>query len=138
MNARATRAALIAAGKVVHDLEAERIALRGRHRAQRVDQRRQVLGRDDHLRSAAIEAGAVGLDGARAVDVRREGSRVAAVVFRAGEETGANAAEITRAYTVAREIFGSLRMRDEISVAGGSAASLLQLSRGDRVTIVPK
>jgi glutamate dehydrogenase len=27
-------------------------------------------------------------------------------VFRAGEETGANATEITRAYTVAREIFG--------------------------------
>jgi menaquinone-9 beta-reductase len=36
---------------------------------------------DDHLRTTALKAGATGLDGARAVDVRREGGRVAAVVF---------------------------------------------------------
>jgi geranylgeranyl reductase family protein len=36
---------------------------------------------DDYLRSTAIESGAVGIDGARAVDVRRDGARVAAVVF---------------------------------------------------------
>ena len=36
---------------------------------------------DDHLRTTAIKAGAVGMDGARAVDVRLEGGRVAAVVF---------------------------------------------------------
>ena len=36
---------------------------------------------DDHLRTTALKAGAVGLDGARALDVRREGERVAAVVF---------------------------------------------------------
>ncbi len=36
---------------------------------------------DDHLRTTAIKAGARALDGARAVDVRREGDRVAAVVF---------------------------------------------------------
>jgi geranylgeranyl reductase family protein len=43
---------------------------------------------DDHLRTTAIKAGALAVDGARAVDVRREGGRVAAVVFRgAGGET---------------------------------------------------
>lgn len=36
---------------------------------------------DDHLRTNAIKAGAVGVDGARAVDVRLEGGRVSAVVF---------------------------------------------------------
>jgi len=42
---------------------------------------------DDHLRTTAIKAGAVAVDGARAVGVRRDGGRVAAVVFRtaAGE-----------------------------------------------------
>ena len=42
---------------------------------------------DDHLRSAAIKAGARALDGVRAVDVRREGGRVATVVFTRGDET---------------------------------------------------
>ncbi|WP_323792956.1 geranylgeranyl reductase family protein [Nocardioides sp.] len=42
---------------------------------------------DDHLRTTAIKSGATALDGARAVDVRREGERVAAVVFRQGEDT---------------------------------------------------
>ena len=37
---------------------------------------------DDHLRTTAIKAGATAVDGARAVDVRRDGGRVAAVVFR--------------------------------------------------------
>ena len=36
---------------------------------------------DDHLRTTAMKSGAVGVDGARAVDVRRDGARVAAVVF---------------------------------------------------------
>ena len=36
---------------------------------------------DDHLRTTAIKAGATALDGARAVDVRMDGARVAAVVF---------------------------------------------------------
>ena len=36
---------------------------------------------DDHLRTTAIKAGAVGMDGTRAVDVRREAGRVTAVVF---------------------------------------------------------
>ncbi len=40
---------------------------------------------DDHLRTTAVEAGAVGLDGFRAVDVRRDGDRVSAVVFRTDE-----------------------------------------------------
>ena len=37
---------------------------------------------DDHLRTIAIKSGALALDGARAVGVRREGERVAAVRFR--------------------------------------------------------
>ena len=37
---------------------------------------------DDHLRTTAIKAGASALDGARAVDVRRTGDRVSAVVLR--------------------------------------------------------
>jgi geranylgeranyl reductase family protein len=37
---------------------------------------------DDHLRTTAIKSGAVAVDGARALDVRREGDRVTAVVFR--------------------------------------------------------
>ncbi len=36
---------------------------------------------DDHLRTTALKAGATALDGARALDVRREGGRVAAVLF---------------------------------------------------------
>lgn len=41
---------------------------------------------DDHLRTTALKAGAVGLEDARAVDVRREGERVAAVVLKDGRE----------------------------------------------------
>ncbi|MCW2782006.1 MAG: geranylgeranyl reductase family protein [Marmoricola sp.] len=42
---------------------------------------------DDHLRTNAIKAGAAGIDGARAVDVRMDGDRVAAVLFdRSGEK----------------------------------------------------
>ena len=37
---------------------------------------------DDHLRTTAIKAGVTAVDGLRAVDVRRDGERVAAVVFR--------------------------------------------------------
>ena len=37
---------------------------------------------DDHLRTTAIKAGATAVDGTRAVDVRREGDRVAGVVFK--------------------------------------------------------
>jgi geranylgeranyl reductase family protein len=40
---------------------------------------------DDHLRTTAIKAGAQAVDGARAVDVRLEGGRVAAVVFATAE-----------------------------------------------------
>ncbi len=42
---------------------------------------------DDHLRTTAVKAGATGIDGARAVDVRRDGARVSAVVFKKGDET---------------------------------------------------
>lgn len=36
---------------------------------------------DDHLRTTAIKSGATAIDGARAVDVRMDGAKVAAVVF---------------------------------------------------------
>ena len=42
---------------------------------------------DDHLRTTAIKAGARAIDGARAVDVRRDGERVSTVVFARGDET---------------------------------------------------
>ena len=41
---------------------------------------------DDHLRTTALGAGAMGLEDARAVDVRMDGDRVAAVVFKDGRE----------------------------------------------------
>ncbi|GAA1921774.1 NAD(P)/FAD-dependent oxidoreductase [Nocardioides lentus] len=40
---------------------------------------------DDHLRTTAIKAGAVAVDGTRAVDVRRDGERVSHVVLQAGD-----------------------------------------------------
>ncbi len=40
---------------------------------------------DDHLRTTAIKAGALAVDGARAVDVRREAGRVTAVVFQGAD-----------------------------------------------------
>ncbi|HEU5038419.1 MAG TPA: geranylgeranyl reductase family protein [Nocardioides sp.] len=40
---------------------------------------------DDHLRTTAIKAGAIAVDGHRAVDVRRDGDRVSAVVFRTAD-----------------------------------------------------
>lgn len=43
---------------------------------------------DDHLRTTAVKAGATAIDGARAVDVRRDGARVAAVVFERGQRGG--------------------------------------------------
>src|SRR6478752_7322298 len=42
---------------------------------------------DDHLRTTAIKAGATAVDGARAVGVRHEGDRVAAVELRDAEGT---------------------------------------------------
>jgi geranylgeranyl reductase family protein len=47
---------------------------------------------DDHLRTTATKAGATAVDGARAVDVRLEGGRVAAVVFRTAGEAVAEIA----------------------------------------------
>ncbi|QIK74426.1 geranylgeranyl reductase family protein [Nocardioides piscis] len=41
---------------------------------------------DDHIRTVAIKSGALALDGARAVDIRMDGSRVAAVTFKSGDE----------------------------------------------------
>ncbi|MER7556746.1 geranylgeranyl reductase family protein [Nocardioides sp. NPDC126508] len=41
---------------------------------------------DDHLRTVAIKSGATAVDGVRAVDVRWDGARIAAVVFEGGHE----------------------------------------------------
>jgi menaquinone-9 beta-reductase len=49
---------------------------------------------DDHLRTTAIKSGAVAVDGLRAVDVRRDGDRVGAVVFRDTSATGSGTVEI--------------------------------------------
>jgi geranylgeranyl reductase family protein len=49
---------------------------------------------DDHLRTAAIKAGATGVDGARAVDARLEGGRVVAVVFETAGTEGPERFEI--------------------------------------------
>ncbi|WP_281285824.1 NAD(P)/FAD-dependent oxidoreductase [Nocardioides humi] len=43
---------------------------------------------DDHLRTTALKAGATPLDDARAVGVRRDGARIAAVVLKDGREIG--------------------------------------------------
>jgi len=43
---------------------------------------------DDHLRTTAIKAGAEAIDGTRAVGVRRDGGRVAAVQFARGSRDG--------------------------------------------------
>ena len=43
---------------------------------------------DDHLRTTAIKSGATAVDGHRAVDVRRDGDRVAGVVFRTADGPG--------------------------------------------------
>ncbi|HMU37119.1 MAG TPA: FAD-dependent monooxygenase, partial [Marmoricola sp.] len=40
---------------------------------------------DDHLRTHALKAGAQGVDGARAVDVRRSGQQVDGVIFKTAE-----------------------------------------------------
>ena len=49
---------------------------------------------DDHLRTTAIKAGATALDGARAVDVRHDGDRVAAVVFERRSDAGTERFEV--------------------------------------------
>jgi geranylgeranyl reductase family protein len=49
---------------------------------------------DDHLRTTAIKAGAVGIDGARAVDVRRDNGRVEAVVVRRPSSGSGQAEEV--------------------------------------------
>ncbi len=42
---------------------------------------------DDHLRTTALKSGVTGVEDARAVDVRMEAGRVAAVLFKRGEKT---------------------------------------------------
>ncbi|HEU4811187.1 MAG TPA: geranylgeranyl reductase family protein [Nocardioides sp.] len=49
---------------------------------------------DDHLRTTAIKAGAAAVDGVRAVGVRRDGERVAAVVFQRATQGGNETFEV--------------------------------------------
>ena len=49
---------------------------------------------DDHLRTTALKSGAVGVDGARAVGVRREGDRVASVTLERGRGADAERHEV--------------------------------------------
>lgn len=42
---------------------------------------------DDHLRTVALKSGAIGIDGARAIEVRQEGGRVRGVAFKRAEGT---------------------------------------------------
>jgi geranylgeranyl reductase family protein len=42
---------------------------------------------DDHIRTTALKSGAIGIDGARAVDVQMDGGRVSAVSFKTEGET---------------------------------------------------
>ena len=48
---------------------------------------------DDHLRTTALKSGAIGVEDARAVDVRWDGARVAAVVFKRRGTGGRDTAE---------------------------------------------
>ena len=48
---------------------------------------------DDHLRTTALKSGAIGVEDARAVDVRWDGARVAAVVFERRGSGGRDTAE---------------------------------------------
>ena len=56
---------------------------------------------DDHLRTTAIKSGATAIDGVRAVDVRREGDRVVAVVFERGGRDGERFEIVCRRLVVA-------------------------------------
>jgi geranylgeranyl reductase family protein len=49
---------------------------------------------DDHLRTTAIKAGAAAVDGVRAVGVRRDGERVAGVVFQRATQDGTETFEV--------------------------------------------
>jgi glutamate dehydrogenase len=57
--------------------------------------------------------------------VNRQGTTFA---FRLGEETGARAADITRAFTVAREVFGMSSLWDEVEALDGGVASDVQVA----------
>jgi geranylgeranyl reductase family protein len=92
---------------------------------------------DDHLRSTAIKAGARALDGARAVDVRRDGDRVAAVVLETAGEDGKQRVEVTcRRLVVAdgvRSPLGKLLGREwhRETVYGVAGRSYVSSTRSD-------
>ncbi len=92
---------------------------------------------DDHLRSTAIKAGARALDGARAVDVRMAGDRVAAVVLERAGEDGKERFEVScRRLVVAdgvRSPLGKLLGREwhRETVYGVAGRSYISSTRSD-------
>ncbi len=92
---------------------------------------------DDHLRTTAIKAGARALDGARAVDVRMAGDRVAAVVLETVGEDGKERVEVAcRRLVVAdgvRSPLGKLLGREwhRETVYGVAGRSYVSSTRSD-------
>ncbi|MCW2819045.1 MAG: geranylgeranyl reductase family protein [Marmoricola sp.] len=88
---------------------------------------------DDHLRTTAIKAGAHGVDGLKAVDVRREGGRVTAVVFRRGAETVEIACDRLIVAGGVRSPLGKLLGREwhRDTVYGVAARSYVDSERSD-------
>ncbi|GAB2873247.1 geranylgeranyl reductase family protein [Nocardioides pacificus] len=88
---------------------------------------------DDHLRTTAIKAGAAAVDGARAVDVRMDGDRLAAVVFdHAGERVEVACRRLVVADGV-RSPLGKLLGREwhRDTVYGVAGRSYIESSRSD-------
>ena len=88
---------------------------------------------DDHLRTTALKAGAAGMEGARAVDVRMDGDRVAGVVFdRDGERVEVSCSRLVVADGV-RSPLGKLlgRTWHRDTVYGVAARSYVDSTRSD-------
>ena len=88
---------------------------------------------DDHIRTTALKAGATGIDGARAVDVRLEGGRVRGVTFRRESETFEIECEHLVVADGVRSPLGKLLGREwhRDTVYGVAARSYIDSSRAD-------
>ena len=88
---------------------------------------------DDHLRTTAIKAGAAGIDGARAIDVRRGNGSVEAVTFRRDGETFEIACDHLVVADGVRSPLGRLLGREwhRDTVYGVAARSYVDSDRSD-------
>ena len=91
---------------------------------------------DDHLRETAVKAGATAADGLRAIDVRRDGDRVAAIVFRTGAGADATVEVACRTLVVAdgvRSPLGKVLGREwhRDTVYGVAGRSYVRSERSD-------